>query len=69
MFLLMYLMPIILLTFNGVADSRRTVESLARLAFEHGARVNEQAGCQEPKPQLIYFNEPTKVIPVISNLN
>lgn len=41
--------------------SRRTVESLARLAFEHGARVNELAYCREPKPQLIYFNDPAKV--------
>jgi hypothetical protein len=41
--------------------SRRSVESLARLAFEHGAKVNELANCREPKPQLIYFNNPAKV--------
>lgn len=40
---------------------RRSFESLARLAFEHGVRVNELAACQEPKPQLIYFTDPTKV--------
>jgi hypothetical protein len=41
--------------------SRRSVESFARLAFEHGARVNDLANCREPKPQLIYFNDPAKV--------
>lgn len=42
-------------------STRRSVESLARLAFEHGARVNELANCRDPKPQLIYFNDPAKV--------
>ncbi|CAG2166380.1 unnamed protein product [Oppiella nova] len=40
---------------------RQRFESLARLAFEHGMRVNELAACDVPKPQLVYFKDPNKV--------
>ncbi len=51
----------ITLTLDSYAYRIKSFESLARLAFEHGVRVNEMASCQVPKPQLIYFTDPTKV--------
>ncbi len=55
------LIGIFLLSGYGVYAVRQRFETMARLAFEHGVRVNELATCDVPKPQLIYFKDPNKV--------
>lgn len=52
---------ILFIIINVCFSYRRSFESLARLAFEHGTRVNEYAACREPKPQLSYFTDASKV--------
>ena len=46
---------------SSVCAVRQRFETMARLAFEHGVRVNELAACDVPKAQLIYFKDPNKV--------
>ena len=47
----------------GSRQSRSSIENMAQLAFDHGAKVRIQGGCSQPKPQIVYveMSDPSKV--------
>lgn len=44
-------------------SSRNSIENMAQLAFDHGAKVRVNGACKDPKPQIVYVetSDPSKV--------
>lgn len=61
MFLKICFIILLLIIHNLNCAKLKNFESLAKLAFDHGSRINEDGACKHPRPQLVYFNDPSKV--------